>query len=260
MTLISLKYKSFLFLALAPFCLFSCLVPQELTYFQTPEGQEWQKQMEITNSIDLTIQEGDELIIIVSSFDPIAVQPFNLQSQQQGQSQQGLLGYQVGKDGSINFPVLGKIQAKGLTLNNLHDTLATQIKEYVNDPVINIRYANFRVTVLGEVGSPGVVTTSVERLSIIEAIGQAGDITNFGDRSKILLIREQDGQRIMERLDLLYMDIFTSPYYYLKQNDIIYVEPTEAKSTLVSAQQTSQILSLITSVTSFAALIVAIAK
>ena len=256
LTATKLKYL----LLLSPLCLFSCLVPQELTYFQTSEGQKVLKQMEITNSIDLTIQEGDELIIIVSSFDPIAVQPFNINSQQQGQAQQGALGYQVGKDGSINFPVLGKIQAKGLTLNNLHDTLATQIKEYVNDPVINIRYANFRVTVIGEVGAPGVITTNVERLSIIEAIGQAGDITNFGDRSNILLIREQEGQRIMERLDLLYTDIFTSPYYYLRQNDIIYVEPTETKSTLVSTQQTSQILSLITSIASFAALIVALAE
>ncbi len=247
-------------LLLSPLCLFSCLAPQELTYFQTPEGKEWQKQMAITNSIDLTIQEGDELIIIVSSFDPIAVGPFNLQAQQSGQSQQASLGYQVGKDGSINFPVLGKIQVIGLSLNNLHDTLAVQIKEYVNDPVINIRYANFRVTVIGEVNAPGFVTTNVERLSIIEAIGQAGDITNFGDRSNILLIREQDGERIMERLDLLCMDIFTSPYYYLKQNDIIYIEPTEAKSTLVSAQRTSRILSLVTSITSFAALIVALAK
>jgi len=248
------------FFLLTPLFFMSCLATQELTYFQTPEGQAWQKQMEITNSIDLTIQEGDELIIIVSSFDPIAVQPFNLQAQQSGQSQQGALGYQVGKDGSINFPVLGKIQAKGLTLNNLHDTLAVQIKEYVNNPIINIRYANFRVTVLGEVGAPGVVTTSVEKLSIIEAIGQAGDITDFGNRSNVLLIREQDGQRITERLDLLYTDIFTSPYYYLRQNDIIYVEPTEAKSTLVSAQRTSQILSLVTSITSVAALIVALSK
>jgi len=252
----ALKYLLFFM----PFTLFSCLAPQELTYFQTPEGKEWQKQMEITNSIDLTIQEGDELIIIVSSFDPEAVLPFNINAQQQGQSQQGILGYQVGKDGSINFPVLGKIQAKGLTLNNLHDTLATQIKEYVNNPVINIRYANFRVTVLGEVNSPGVVSTSVERLSIIEAIGQAGDITVFGDRSKVLLIREQDGQRITERLDLLYSDVFLSPYYYLRQNDIIYIQPTESKSTLITTQRTSQILSLITSIASFVALVVALSK
>lgn len=259
MTLVFPKCKYFFFLT--PLFFMSCLTPQELTYFQTPEGRETLKQMEITNGIDLTIQEGDELIIIVSSFDPIAVQPFNINNQQQqGQAQQGALGYQVGKDGSINFPVLGKIQAKGLTLNNLHDTLAVQIKEYVNDPVINIRYANFRVTVLGEVNSPGVITTNVERLSIIEAIGQAGDITNFGNRSNILLIREQYGQRITERLDLLYTDIFTSPYYYLRQNDIIYVEPIEAKSTLLSAQQTSQILSLVTGVASFAALIIALAK
>lgn len=245
---------------LSPFYLSSCLATEELTYFQTPEDKEWQKQMAISNSIDLTIQEGDELIIIVSSFDPIAVQPFNLQSQQSGQAQQNNLAYQVGKDGSISFPVLGKIQVRGLTLNNLHDTLAVQIKEYVNDPVINIRYANFRVTVIGEVSSPGVVTTNVERLSIIEAIGQAGDITDFGDRSNILLIREQDGERIMERLDLLYMDIFSSPYYYLKQNDIIYIEPTEAKSALVSAQRSAQILSLVTSITSVVALIIALAK
>lgn len=260
MSLIFSKFKYLILLC--PFYLSSCLATQELTYFQTPEGQAWQKQMEISNSIDLTIQEGDELIIIVSSFDPIAVQPFNLQSQQTGQSQgqRGMLGYQVGKDGSINFPVLGKIQVSGLSINNLHDKLALKIKEYVNNPVINIRYANFRVTVIGEVNSPGVVTTNVERLSIMEAIGQAGDITDFGDRSNILLIREQDGKRIMERLDLLYTDIFSSPYYYLRQNDIIYIEPTQAKSTLVSAQRSSQILSLVTSITSFAALIIAITK
>jgi len=243
-----------------PFLLNACISPQELTYFQVEEGQEWQKITDIVNDIDLKIQAGDELIIIVSSFDPTAVLPFNIRVQQGRGGQQQNLGYQVSKDGNINFPVLGEIMVKGLTIKDLHDTLLKGIQEYVNEPVINIRYANFRVTILGEVNAPGVVTTNVERLSIIEAIGQAGDITDFGSRTNILLIREQDGKRIKTRLNILRDDIFESPYYYLRQNDIIYIEPVETKSTIVNAQRSSQVLSLVTSITSFAALVIALLK
>ncbi|MFK7932754.1 MAG: polysaccharide biosynthesis/export family protein [Saprospiraceae bacterium] len=114
------------------------------------------------------------------------------------------------------------------------------------------------MTVLGEVGRRGIISTTKDRLSIIEAIGQAGDISDFGNRSNVLLIREENGKREIARLNLLTVDIFNSPYYYLKQNDIIYVEPDRRKSINLSSNQTNRIVSLVTSVTSLTALLIAL--
>jgi len=242
----------------------SCVSPKELTYFQTKEGQEWQKIQAITNSVELKIQIGDYLNIVVSSFDPIAVAPFNRRSGNFDNSQnfnngnRGFNSYLVNSNGIIEFPVLGDVQADGLLLEELKANLLEKVKEYVKDPVVSVRFDDLRVTVIGEVRNKGTVSVNREKLSIIEALGQAGDITDFGDRSNVLLIREENGKRTMEYIDLLTMDVFNSPYYYLKQNDILYVEPNKRKSVNLSFNETGRAISIVSGLTSLTALLIAL--
>jgi len=242
----------------------SCVSPKELTYFQTKEGQEWQKIQAITNSVALKIQKGDYLNIIVSSFDPIAVAPFNRRSgnfnnvQNFNNGNRRFNSYLVNSDGIIEFPVLGDIPVDGLLLADLKANLLEKVKEYVKDPVVSVRFDDLRVTVIGEVRNKGTVSVNREKLSIIEALGQAGDITDFGDRSNVLLIREENGRRTMEYIDLLTMDVFNSPYYYLKQNDILYVEPNKRKSVNLSFNETGRAISIVSGLTSLTALLIAL--
>lgn len=243
----------------------SCVSPKELAYFQTTEGQEWQKIQAITNSINLDIQNGDFLNIVVSSFDPIAVAPFNRRSGNFNNFQnfnnnggRGNNTYLVNSNGNIEFPVLGDVPAAGLLLEELKANLLEKVKKYVKDPVVSVRFDDLRVTVIGEVQRSGTISINREKLSIIEALGEAGDITNFGDRSKVLLIREENGRRIMEYIDLLTMDVFNSPYYYLKQNDILYVEPNKRKSVNLSFNETGRAISIVSGLTSLTALLIAL--
>ena len=148
-------------------------------------------------------------------------------------SQYGLtVGYLVNDSGYIQFPFLGPIKAEGLTKAQLNKELVRLLTErkLLIDPIITIRHLNFRVSVLGEVTRPGVFTVPNEKISILEALGMAGDLTMYGKRSNVLLIREDGrGEKEIRRLDLGSKNLLTSPYYYLKSNDVIYVEPTKNK-------------------------------
>jgi polysaccharide export outer membrane protein len=147
-----------------------------------------------------------------------------------------MMGYIVTDDGTFKFPELGNIKAEGLTIKQLSDTITEQIKqkELLIDPIVTIRYLNFRVTVLGEVGRPTVVTIPNERMSILEALGLAGDITIYGRKDNVLLIREDKTGKQIVRVNLNSKDILSSPYYYLQSNDIIYVEASSEKVASVS--------------------------
>jgi polysaccharide export outer membrane protein len=138
-------------------------------------------------------------------------------------------GYLVNKDGVINFPILGKLQVKDLTISQLKDTLALKLDPYLKNPIVTARLLNYKITVLGEVAKPATYTLQSERVSVMDAIGMAGDLTIFGKRENVLLIREEAGKRNFIRLNLNSSAIFESQYYYLKQNDIVYVEPNESK-------------------------------
>jgi len=252
-----LNYKLLLFLFLG-FSI-SCVSPKKITYFQTKEGQEWHTIQAIANEIELTIQPGDALLIALSSFDPEAIAPFIINNRQFGQNNfGGQATYVVNKAGYIEFPVLDTVKVNGLKINELRDKLIKEVKAFVNDPVVSVRFSELKVTILGEVSRRGVISSSRDRLSIIEAIGMAGDITEYGNRSNVLLIREEDGVRRTARINLLTVDVFNSPFYYLKPNDIIYVEPNKRKSVNLSSAQTSRVLSLVTGVTSLTALLIAL--
>jgi polysaccharide export outer membrane protein len=140
----------------------------------------------------------------------------------------GAIGFLVEADGFINMPYVGKVQAAGLSRLQLEDSLTTLFKDYTKNPVVNVRFLNYRFWVLGEVSNEGRYTMTTERTTILEAISMAGDLTKLGKRENVLVTRDENGVRKFGRVDLTSSKIFTSPYYYLKTNDIIYVEPVKS--------------------------------
>ncbi|WP_245583360.1 polysaccharide biosynthesis/export family protein [Salinimicrobium terrae] len=177
------------------------------------------------------IEVNDVLRIDVSSMNEELAAPFQLNLNTQGSGGGGgdnaaLTGYLVNSDGYINFPVLGKIYVEGKSREELEEELTERLREgYLKDAVVRVRIVNFEVTVMGEIGSQ-VIQVEDERISVIQAIAMSGDITYDGKRDKILVIRQIDDQLKYEILDLTSVDIFQNPFFYLKQNDIVYVEPT----------------------------------
>lgn len=204
----------------------SCVSKKDMIYFQEIEGVEVN---ETIKNYEPKIQKGDILNINVSAIDATAAAPFNLY-EATGIGTPKPITYLVNSDGEINIPVLGKTKVEGFTTKQITDNLTNKLqKDYIKNPIVNIRLINFKVTVLGEVKAPGTYTVLNERISIIEAIGMAGDLTIQGKRSTVKLIREQGGKRMIVELDLTNKKIFNSPYYYLAQNDVIYVAPNKAK-------------------------------
>lgn len=180
------------------------------------------------------IQQEDLLTITVSAADVKATLPFNQQNVYQATAGTATdmafkPTYLVDEKGEIDFPVIGKLKVGGLTRLEATELLRSKLKVYINDPGVNLTFANFKVTILGEVTRPGSYTLPQERVTVLEALGLAGDLTLKGQRNNILLVREQNGEKKMERLNLLTDSLLNSPYYYLAQNDVIYVEPNNSQ-------------------------------
>ncbi len=212
------------------FVLSSCSTRKEIVFFQ---GAEELENMESLMKFEPVFEVNDILHIKVSSLNEEVVAPFQMNSG--GQSQGGgggqnpsLMGYMVDIDGNIQFPVLGKVPAAGISRSELETYLTEEIKTYVTDPVVAVRLLNFRVIVLGETGQ-SVVQVENERISLPELLANVGGISYDGMRDNILVIREVNGVRSIGRVDITTADVFSNPFYYLKQNDIVYVEPTLKK-------------------------------
>jgi len=139
------------------------------------------------------------------------------------------IGYLVEADGTIQLPFIGKVKAEGLTRLQLEDTLMAMLKDYTKNPIVNVKFANYSYSVLGEVNRPGKFDMDNEKTTIFEAIANASDLTVTGKRDNILVVREVNGKREYGRIDLLSKDLFKSPYFYLKTNDVVYVEPVQSK-------------------------------
>ena len=193
----------------------------------------------------LHIQEGDKLQIQVSSFDELAVRPFNRSSMSttasaaDGTSGSGSAGgseYVVSSDGQIIFPVLGVVYCKGMTKQQLKDDLENRLKRYLTDPMVTVTLTNFSIFVLGEVNGPGLKTSPTEKLNIFQAIALAGDLSYDANRTNVKVIRtsEATGKDEVIMLDLSEASVVNSPYYYLQQNDILYVEPDRNKQVSVN--------------------------
>jgi polysaccharide biosynthesis/export protein len=180
------------------------------------------------------IQKNDQLWITVGGSNPSDLIALNSAngigtSTSSSITNQSAFGYLVEADGKIQMPYAGRIQVEGLTRVQLEDTLTVIFKDYTKNPVVNVRFLNYNFSVLGEVNNRGRFTMPNERTTILEAISMAGDLTEFGMRNNVLVVREVNGERTFSRINLLSKDLFKSPYYYLKTNDVVYVEAVKAK-------------------------------
>lgn len=219
----------------------SCIRYPELVNFnQGPQFSE--RPAMVPPPPEFIVQPDDILQILVTSSNMVAAAPFNPMMQASGQMQQGLnrgpspVEYLVDKDGYIQMPIIGDVKVAGYSTAKVTDTLTAILKPYVTDAVVKVRVINFRVTVTGEVNRPGPVTVPEESLTLMEALGMSGDMTDFANRQNILVIREVAGQRSFQRLNLHSREVFMSDYYYLQQGDVVYVEPLPEKAGILSNQ------------------------
>jgi len=169
-----------------------------------------------------------------------------------------VMGYLVEGDGTIKLPYLDKVKAEGLTRLQLENYISEKMKDYTKNPVVNVRFLNYKITVLGGVKAPGSFSLPTERVTVLEALGLAGDLVNYGKRDNVLVIREVNGVRSLGRLDLASKLIFNSPFYYLKTNDIVYVEPDKPGS--LSRERIPQYIGMTAGILSLIISIIAISQ
>lgn len=238
----SIIQKTALFLTLA--LVSSCVTSKEVIYFQDEPVSELNN---VSMNSDI-VYKANDLIFISIGGDPDAVAPFNLPaisysvSSVNANADLKMPTYLIDKNGYIEYPVLGSVKLGGLSREEATAYLKNQIGIYVKDPVINIRLINFTVTVLGEVRNPGTFTIEDERISLTEALGLAGDLTIYGKRENVLLIREHDGKKVYTKFDLTKISTLTSPNYYLEQNDVLVIEPNSAKIRSASYNQNNGVI------------------
>ena len=218
-----------LFLATVAVCLLtSCSSPKNVTYFQNRETLDKAVRGYL---VDARIMPKDVLTITVSTTTPEAAKQFNLVTPT---SQTQLQSYLVDNEGMINFPVIGELKVGGLTKTEAEKLIAEKIALYLTEsqnPVVTVRMSSFSISVLGEVNHPGTFTIEREKINVLEALSRAGDLTIYGVRNNVTLIREDsEGFKTYHTLDLNDANIVNSPYYYLQQNDILYVEPNKIKA------------------------------
>ncbi len=205
----------------------SCTSVKDLTYLNESKIDEesW-----VSQSYDLDVQKDDLLSINITSQSPDLVMPFmqgvfNSSSIEDNTRTENT--FLVNSSGEINFPILGQIKVEGLTHKEVASRIENIIKDggYINDPIVTVRLKNFKVIVLGDIEFPGVIDFESDRVTIFDAIASSRDINSTGKKKEVKIVRERDGKRTIALVDLTKADIFESPYYYLKQNDIIYVNP-----------------------------------
>lgn len=220
-----MKIKPY-FLFLLLFILGSCVPKKDIIYLQGQQGQT----SELAN-YEPIIQNDDLLQITVSSIDPELAAPFNLEqpSGSNGGVSNKVLSYLVDINGEIEFPVIGKMKIAGMTKTQLKKFLKEKMSLYIKDPIINIRLMNYKVSILGEVKSPGLYSYTGDRVTLLELIANAGDLTLYGKRDNILIVRDFQGTKTYNRVDITKADFVNSPFYYLDQNDVVYVEPRKSK-------------------------------
>ena len=217
----------------------SCKTTNQITYFQDINSYSPELLQEKNIDYEAKICKDDQLSIFVSSVDPNAVAAFNLPltsylaaGEKDVVTTPTVQTYLVDSKGDINFPILGRIQVTGMSRSELANYLQTKISAYAKSPLVTVQILNFKISVLGQVNN--------ERISILDAIGMAGDLTIYGERKNILLIRDNNGKKEFHRFDLTATDLLESPYFYLQQNDIVYVEPNKARRGNAKYSQSDQ--------------------
>lgn len=245
----------------------ACNSTKEVVYLQDVVPL---KQQDIERKYEVFIHEDDLLSIMVNSKDPELALPFNMplvtyQIGSESPGQQRVLGYLVDTNGDIDFPILGKIHVAGLSRLELRDLIKKKLisGDYIKDPVVTVQFLNYKVSVMGEVARPGSFTITGDRITLLEALSMAGDLTIYGRRDRVAVIREENGKRTILFHDLRSSDIFTSPCYYLQQNDIVYVEPNKAKAGQRDINQNNSVsvwLSAVSVLAAVASLLVTVFK
>ena len=252
-------------LLLASLLMQGCLSYREMVNFQDGSDLGRKGAEAIEAAPALTIRAEDLLQVNVNSYNTEEAQRFNLISNQMqaqistaatGPGLADPVGYRVDSKGFIELPVIGAVKAAGMTLEQLRDSVKARVLAtgYLKDVSVQVRYLSFRVTILGEVNNPGSFVIPSQRITVMEALGLARDVTMYSRRDNILVVREEDGKRNYGRLDLKSKSVFNSPYYYLRPNDVLYVEPHRSK--VLSAQDpVSRYLGIIIGLATLATLV-----
>ncbi|MDR1259757.1 MAG: polysaccharide biosynthesis/export family protein [Tannerellaceae bacterium] len=250
----------------------SCGTPKDVLYFQGIDSLTEDKIAQMNQSYTSCICPDDLLTITVTAWDPTVVTPFNppvwayaTQGEVNVTNSLQLHTYLVDTDGNITFPVIGKVLAAGFSKQELATRLQNEISRYVKDPLVNVQIVNYKVNVIGEIARPGTLTVRNERITILDAIGQLGDLTINANRRNILIVRDNNGEKEFGRIDITSTEIFASPYYYLRQNDIVYIEPNRPKQRNYNITQSqtftvSIVSTILTTVSVLTTVIVALSK
>ena len=229
---VGLKYAYGILLLLV---IASCASPKDIVYFQDSKNY---ASKEIEQSFKVKMQVDDLLAITVNNKNPELTLPFNLPtvayqagSGAQLSGVQQLQGYLVDTEGNIDFPILGVIHVAGMTRMELTNLIKKRLiaGDYMKDPVVSVKLLNYKISVMGEVNNPGSFTINSDRITVLEALSLAGDLSIYGKRDRVMVIREENGVRQITQLNLKSAEVFNSPYYYLQQNDVVYVEPNNSK-------------------------------
>jgi polysaccharide export outer membrane protein len=225
----TVRAKSVLAIILITIALVGCGNAKKVTYFQDISDSLYHPMYR--DRIDFkepVIQANDILTVQINTLDPENTLMFNA-SALEGDKTQNAKGYMVSKEGTIELPLIGNVIVGGLTTTQAKDLIKERVTKYYKDPVVNVRFANFTVMMLGEVNQPGPLTVSNEKMSIVDAIALSGDLGIQGKRNNIMLIREENGKKTFVRFNMNSTEIYKSPYFYLKSGDVVYVEPNVVK-------------------------------
>lgn len=248
----------------------SCASQKRVIYLQDTQADE---QIKIAQDYQIRIKPLDRLTVVVNSRDPELAAPFNTSTSLNSLTGTPLSTYSsnsaslqirtVDENGDLDMPIIGPIQCKGKTRSELAQEIADKIREggYISDPTVNIQFADMKISVIGEVARPGQYDITNDRISLLDALSLAGDLTIYGVRSDVKVIREENGVRTTASLDLTSQDIYDSPYFYLQQNDVIYVKPNKYRAQAGEiSQNRSFYISLISTAVSVATLIVTLTR
>lgn len=213
----------------------SCGSTTNIVYFADLDSTKV-KEVPIAEFKEPVIQSDDILKITIQTLDVTATTALNQtsgspdKSSSSSSEEAAVTGFLVDRAGNVEIPILGTVKLAGLTTTKARELIKELASKYYKDPTIQVRFANYKITVLGEVAKPSSYTLPNEKVTILDAISLAGDLTVFGKRENILLMRDDNGKKEIVRLNLNSSQMLSSPYYYLRQNDVIYVEPTKAKA------------------------------
>lgn len=243
----------------------SCSTAKEIVYMQNIDDIELKK---LTSLYEARIKKDDLLSIIVSGPDKSVVMPYNLTLSEMANGgysndpERSTLSYLVDNNGEINFPILGKIKVEGMTRSELVNYLTAEISKDVKNPIVYVSFRNYKITVLGEVKNPGTYNMDSERINIFQALGKAGDMLLTADRRDMVLIREVNGTPTYRKIDLRDAAILNSDYYYMQQNDILYVRPSAERVTAATTATGvwSTVLSSVTTMMSVISLILTLLR